>query len=107
MKNINIKPFIYSSTSILNDIPVIKETTNKYGVKIYFYLIDNNNVNLLREQEFKKDFKENKNDDFEWFLNRWAVAIVKNTSLLNKWLSKPIYLFLDQKRWTLRTVLIN
>lgn len=101
-----VKPFIYSTPSVIKDIAPIKQTENKYGVTIYFYLIDNSNLLALKNREFLKDFKENKEDDFKWFLDRWAVSIVSNASLLNKWLKKDLYLFLREENWTNRTVLI-
>ena len=55
------------------------------------YLINNNNLHLLKESTFSTDFKEQKEDDFKWFLNRYAVYICNTEYLLNKFIKIIIF----------------
>lgn len=112
MKSIKIKPFIYAYPGDIKGIYPIRSVENKYGVTVKFSIINNNNLNVLREQVFLPNFKDNKDDDFRWFLDRWAVAIVSNDYLLNKFLGKnefELYKLISDSivgsRWTKSTVL--
>lgn len=102
-----IKPFIHISTSNFKNIAPIRKTENKFGVMTYFYLINNSNLeDFKNDSSFKNDFKEQKQCDLEWFLNRWAVNIVSNTYLLNEFLKKDIPTLLRPENWTKRNVII-
>jgi hypothetical protein len=114
MKTIKIKPFIYVYTGDIKGIAPIRSVKNKYGVTEKFAIINNQNLNVLREQEFLPNFKDNKDDDFLWFLDRWAVAIVSNDYLLNRFLAKDefeLYKLISDSivgsRWTKTTVVVH
>lgn len=114
MKSIKIKPFIYVYTGDINGINPIRSVKNKYGVTKNFAIINNQNLNVLREQEFLPNFKDNKDEDFLWFLDRWALAIVSNDYLLNKFLGKDefeLYRLISDSivgsRWTKTTVVVH
>jgi hypothetical protein len=102
-----IKDFIFWSPSKIKGITPIKTTTNKYGVEVYFYLINSANLNTLRQNTFILDFKENKDEDFKWFLNRWAVSVVNKPYLLNKFIQKDNYTILNRENWTKTNVILN
>lgn len=95
-----IKDFIFYSPSKIKGLNPIEEATNEYGVNVYFYLINKNSLKTLRDNEFKKHFKDDKDDDFKWFLNRWAVFIVNKDYLMNKFLAKTKWELLNKERWT-------
>jgi hypothetical protein len=102
-----IKPFIFKTAYNIQGIEPLRSIDNKYGVKMYFYLIDNSNMNILRETIFINDFPDDKDSDFKWFLNRWGVAVISNTYLLNKWLKKGLYKSLNPENWTKVNVILD
>jgi len=110
MKTINnstkVKDFIFCTPYTVEGLTPIRTAVNKYGVTENFYLINNPNKQLLRENRFLKDFKDNKEADFIWFLNRWAVAIVNKGYLLNKFLSKEASDILNPEKWTTKNVIL-
>jgi hypothetical protein len=104
---IQVKQFIHETPCKIKGIEPIKTTENKYGKEVYFYLINNNNLHLLKESTFSTDFKEQKEDDFKWFLNRYAVYICNTEYLLNKFIKTDINRFLNSENWTKKSVLLN
>lgn len=100
--NIKVKDFIFWTPRNIKGLTPIRTKQNQYGGTDRYYLINNANLNVLREQEFKIDFKDNKDEDFIWFLNRWAVNIVNKGYLLNNFLSKE----LKDEGWTKTNVVL-
>lgn len=90
-KSIKVKDFIFRTPCTIKGIKPIREGVNEYGVTIYFYLIKNSNLGLLLSSEYDNDFQERKYDDVCWFLNRWSVAIVNTTYLLEKFILKDSF----------------
>lgn len=101
-----VKNFIFWSPSKIKGLTPIRTAANKYGGTAYFYLINNSNLKILRDNEFKRYFKDNKDDDFKWFVNRWAVNIVNKNYLMNKFLAKESFELLNKEKWTLTEVTI-
>jgi hypothetical protein len=99
-----VKDFIFWTPSKIKNLEPIRTSKNKYGATEYFYLINNANVCELKKP-FLVDFKEGKEIDFEWYINRWAVAIVNKGYLMNKFLKKDSYELLTT--WTNREITIN
>lgn len=106
MKNqtTKVKDFIFSSPEKIKGLTPMRTAVNKYGVTMCYYLINNHNKEILRKNSFLKDFKDNKEEDFIWFLNRWAVNIVNNGYLMNKFLAKEKSEILNPETWTTKTV---
>jgi hypothetical protein len=96
-----VKDFIFCVPHTIEGMQPIRMAENEYGRTENFYLINNSNVNELRKT-FQKGFKENKEVDFKWYINRWAVAIVDKGYLMNNFLKKDQYQLL--KTWTTREI---
>ena len=86
-----IKTFIFKTPCTIKGLKPIREATNEYGVIIYFYLINNSNLELLLSSQYDKDFKERKEEDIKWFLNRWSIAIVSTVYLLERFIKKDVF----------------
>lgn len=103
-----IKPFIHSNCTKINGIEPLRSIENQYGVTNYFYIIDNSNLETFKKEVFIPNFKnEPTENNFKWMLNRWAVSIVSNSYLLNKWLAKDLYLSLNPENWTKVNVVLD
>jgi hypothetical protein len=86
-----IKQFIFRSPYNIQGLEAIREVINQYGVKEYFYLINNSNLETLLLNRYDKDFKERNVSDIKWFLDFYSVAIVNKDYLLNKFLLKDSF----------------
>jgi hypothetical protein len=84
----NIKSFIFRSPYIIDGIVATRSEVNQYGVTVYFYLINNSNLETLLLNRYDKDFKERTIEDIKWFLNSNCVAIVNKVYLLNRFIIK-------------------
>jgi hypothetical protein len=102
-----IKQFIYCTPYNIEGIKPIKELTNKFGVIEYFYLLNNSNLLTFKASEFDRDFKEGNNLDFEWLLNRYAVCIVNNDYLMNRFINKDNFYIMDRSKWTKTNVVVS
>lgn len=107
MKNLKIKDFIFWNPSQIKRISPIKKATNKYGKEVYFYCINNANLEIFKSEVFNPDFKDKKIDDLKWLLNRYAVTIVNKSYLLNNFLNKDTYHWLNPENWTKTNVIKN
>lgn len=86
-----VKPFIFRTPCTIQGLKPIREAINEYGVTIYFYLIKTSNLELLLSSQYDNDFRERKEDDIKWYLNRWNVAIVSTVYLLERFIKKDIF----------------
>lgn len=107
MKKIKIKDFIFSTVYNIKGITPIKIHKNKFGTIDKFYLINNSNLELFKKDLFYPQFKEKKTDDLIWLLNRYAVAIVNKAHLMNKFLNKDIYYYLNTENWTKTNIICD
>ena len=102
-----IKQFIFSTVYDIKGITPIKKQVNKFSTVDKFYLINNSNLELFKKSLFYPQFKDKNQDDLKWLLNRYAVSIVNKPYLLNNWLNKDIYHFLNPENLTKKNVVIN
>lgn len=86
-----IKTFIFKTPCTIEGLKPIREGVNEFGVTIYFYLINNQNLELLLSTEYDRDFKERSLENICWFLNRWNVAIVNKVHLLERFIKKDVF----------------
>lgn len=99
-----VKDFIFWTPRKIKGIEPIRIKGNQYGGTDRYYLINNSNLDILRQNEFKIDFKDDNDEDFIWFLNRWAVNVVNKGHLMNRFLNKPSHKLNDN--WTKTNVVI-
>jgi hypothetical protein len=105
--NIKIKDFIFSTVYDIEGIKPIKICQNKFGTIDKFYLINNSNLEAFKKSLFYPQFKDKNIEDLKWLLNRYAVAIVNKSYLLNKFINNDVYKYLNPENWTKTNVITN